>query len=176
MHSEADHIAFIARLRAASLDRLADWLQDEWDNGFRVVAVAWSDLRALTELPSPAVDTEELAIFDREALGQKVREVWIDWASEQPNPKASWLVPWEGLSEPDREVDRRIGEALAAVGAGWVRGPVDQPVVADAVPTVSVQELALKIYQGGLAQGCHQNTIARKLLARYDIRERDETA
>lgn len=55
--------------------------------------------------------------LDREALGQKVREVWIQWAHEQSNPKASWLMPWEGLSEPDREVDRRIGEELAAIGA-----------------------------------------------------------
>lgn len=70
----------------------------------------------LVRTPGPALD--------REALGQKVREVWIDWASEQPNPKASWLVPWEGLSEPDREVDRRIGEALAAVGRASVRTPV----------------------------------------------------
>jgi hypothetical protein len=48
----------------------------------------------------------------RDALGQHVRAVWIAWAREQPNPKPSWLVPWSGLSEPDREVDRMIGEAL----------------------------------------------------------------
>lgn len=35
------------------------------------------------------------------------------WAREQPNPKPSWLVPWEELSEPEREVDRRIGEHFA---------------------------------------------------------------
>jgi hypothetical protein len=52
--------------------------------------------------------TDEL----REQLGRHVREEWIDWASEQPSTKPSWLVPWEELSEPDREVDRRIGEAL----------------------------------------------------------------
>jgi hypothetical protein len=50
---------------------------------------------------------------DREALGQIVREVWIAWAKEQPAPKDSWLVPWDGLSEPDKEVDRRIGEQVA---------------------------------------------------------------
>lgn len=53
---------------------------------------------------------------DREALGRLVRKVWIGWASEQPNPKPSWLVSWEDLSEPDREVDRRIGETLARAG------------------------------------------------------------
>jgi hypothetical protein len=41
-----------------------------------------------------------------------VRDEWIAWAKEQPNAKPSWLVPWEGLSETDKEVDRRIGERL----------------------------------------------------------------
>lgn len=49
---------------------------------------------------------------DRERLGQEVRAEWVAWAKEQPNPKPSWLVPWEGLSEPDKEADRRIGERL----------------------------------------------------------------
>jgi len=52
---------------------------------------------------------------NREELGKLVRAVWIGWAKEQPNPKPSWLKPWEELSEPDREVDRRIGETLAAI-------------------------------------------------------------
>lgn len=51
--------------------------------------------------------------MSRESLGRLVRELWIEWAKEQPAPKPSWLVPWEGLSEPDREVDRRIGEGIA---------------------------------------------------------------
>jgi hypothetical protein len=50
---------------------------------------------------------------DREALGRLVRDTWTRWAAEQPDPKASWLVPWEALSEPEREVDRLIGEAVA---------------------------------------------------------------
>ena len=53
---------------------------------------------------------------EREQLGRLVREEWIDWAREQPNPKPSWLVPWEELSETDREVDRRIGARLALAG------------------------------------------------------------
>jgi hypothetical protein len=53
---------------------------------------------------------------DRELLGRIVREAWIAWAKEQPSPKASWLVPWDGLGEADREVDRRIGEAVYAIG------------------------------------------------------------
>ena len=51
--------------------------------------------------------------LDREALGRRVREVWIAWACRQPAPKPSWLVPWEELPEPDREVDRQIGEIIA---------------------------------------------------------------
>lgn len=48
----------------------------------------------------------------RERLGRRVREVWIEWAKTQPNPKPSWLQPWEELTEPEREVDRMIGEAI----------------------------------------------------------------
>lgn len=50
---------------------------------------------------------------EREVLGQLVRLEWMGWAREQPVCKPSWLVPWEELSEPDREVDRRIGERIA---------------------------------------------------------------
>lgn len=52
----------------------------------------------------------------REVLGKRVRSIWIQWAREQPNPKPSWLVPWEKLPEPDKEVDRRIGEELFRLG------------------------------------------------------------
>lgn len=52
----------------------------------------------------------------REELGQLVRKVWIEWARQQPDPKPSWLVPWEQLSEADKEVDRRIGEVLFTEG------------------------------------------------------------
>jgi hypothetical protein len=52
--------------------------------------------------------------LDREALGRRVREVWIAWAKTQHEPKASWLLPWEELDERDREVDRQIGEAIAS--------------------------------------------------------------
>ena len=61
-------------------------------------------------------------LADRESLGKIVREVWIEWAKEQPDPTPSWLVPREGLSEPDKEVDRRIGERLARHAGLEVRG------------------------------------------------------
>ncbi len=47
-----------------------------------------------------------------ESLGRRVREVWIAWATEQANPKPSWLVPWDELDELQKEVDRRIGLAI----------------------------------------------------------------
>lgn len=53
----------------------------------------------------------ECAAF-RDALGRVVRRAWIVWALEQPDPKTSWLVPFDLLSEPDKEVDRRIGAAV----------------------------------------------------------------
>lgn len=52
----------------------------------------------------------------RELAGRLVRQVWVEWAREQPNPKPSWLTPWEELDEGQREVDMRIGEALFTAG------------------------------------------------------------
>lgn len=54
------------------------------------------------------------AATDRDALGRLVREAWVKWALTQTNPKPSWLVPYDELSEPDKEADRQIGEAIAA--------------------------------------------------------------
>lgn len=47
-----------------------------------------------------------------EVLGKMVRKVWVEWARRQPNPKPSWLIPWEKLAKPDRDVDMQIGAAL----------------------------------------------------------------
>jgi hypothetical protein len=51
-------------------------------------------------------------MIDREQLGRLVRELWIGWAVRQPNPKPSWLVPYDDLSEADKEADRVIGDGL----------------------------------------------------------------
>ena len=51
--------------------------------------------------------------FDRDHLGRLVREAWVRWAYTQPNPKPSWLVDYDELSEPDKEADRQIGECIA---------------------------------------------------------------
>jgi NTP pyrophosphatase (non-canonical NTP hydrolase) len=52
----------------------------------------------------------------RELLGRLVRAVFVAWAREQPGPKPSWLTEWDELDKGQREVDMRIGAALAAAG------------------------------------------------------------
>lgn len=74
--------------------------------GFERLAGAWRN----------ALGVPDIDDVKREALGKVVRNVWISWARMQPNPKPSWLVPWEELSEPDKEVDRCIGERLYTIG------------------------------------------------------------
>lgn len=48
--------------------------------------------------------------------GMFVRQVWVDWAREQPDPKPSWLLPWADLDPGQQEVDMRIGAALFDAG------------------------------------------------------------
>lgn len=50
----------------------------------------------------------------QETLGRLVRETWVKWAREQPAPKPAWLASWDELDQGQREVDTRIGEAVAA--------------------------------------------------------------
>jgi hypothetical protein len=53
--------------------------------------------------------------------GKLVRTVWMNWGREQPDPKHSWLVPWEDLGDPQREVDMRIGDAVATAERQRIR-------------------------------------------------------
>lgn len=50
--------------------------------------------------------------MNREELGKIVRQTWIDYCVSIGDTKPSHLIPWDELSEIDREADRRIGEAL----------------------------------------------------------------
>ncbi len=90
-------------------------------------ALAWfvgeGDARAFAEMAGPGSAEHgawwrpEVGPDDaREVLGQIVRETWVQWAREQPDPKPSWLTPWEELDAGQREVDCRIGEALFEAG------------------------------------------------------------
>lgn len=78
--------------------------------------------------------------MEREVLGKLVRATWITWAQEQPNPKASWLVPWDELDGSDKEVDRRIGEAVEEA----VREEYE-PVILD---LVEMCQVAIKVLDG----------------------------
>lgn len=83
----------------------------------RIIAHEGGQPIVLATMPPKPDPASEAFASERERFGRIVRDEWVMWAREQPNPKPSWLVPWEGLSEPDREVDRRIGERLAREGA-----------------------------------------------------------
>jgi len=49
---------------------------------------------------------------ERDRLGRIVRDLWMSWAEKQPNTKPSWLVPYDQLSEADKEADRVIGYGM----------------------------------------------------------------
>lgn len=77
-----------------------------------------------SEVQEPALPYH-LVLRERvEAKARRVREVWVEWAIEQPAPKPSWLVPYDELSEADKEADRRIGTTLWGDGffAGFNAG------------------------------------------------------
>lgn len=71
------------------------------------------------DLTDPALstpgDAQASGVVDRDYGGRLVREAWVRWALTQPNPKPTWLVPYDELSEPDKEADRQIAEALWSV-------------------------------------------------------------
>lgn len=87
--------------------------------------------------------------MSRDLLGELVRDAWVDWAEKQPNPKPSWLVPWSELNETDREVDRRIGDALAlwivdgCIGRVSECQTIDEAVEALAIYTRTVPQFYL---------------------------------
>jgi hypothetical protein len=80
--------------------------------------------------PVEAGDTAQTwaPVISRNFLGQIVREAWVKWAKQQPNPKPSWLSPYDELDEADKEADRQIGEAvvqwvLSIKSATWEVAP-----------------------------------------------------
>lgn len=66
-----------------------------------------------TPTPNSQMNGARPLPIDRDQLGRFVRDAWIRWAKMQPEPKPSWLVPYDELSEPDKEADRIIGESVA---------------------------------------------------------------
>lgn len=50
----------------------------------------------------------------REHFGRVLRDAWLGWARQQPDPKPSWLLPWEDLPAEHQEVDMLMAEAVLA--------------------------------------------------------------
>ncbi len=86
---------------------------DEIERLRDVVKRLHAERRALRKSPDNQRDGNRPLPFSRDDLGRMVREAWVRWAQTQPNPKPTWLVPYEELAEPDKEADRQIGEAVA---------------------------------------------------------------
>ena len=63
------------------------------------------------------IPQEAISRLNRDYLGSLVRQSWVKWAENHPSPKPTWLVPYDLLDEPDKEVDRQIGVDLARIGA-----------------------------------------------------------
>jgi hypothetical protein len=105
-------------------ERILEWLADYEPSTVAVICGLISRARAAGRAEWPA--TEAVSTSDRsasrEALGRVVRDAWIKWAEEQPDPKPSWLVPWEALDAGQRDVDMRIAEAIAAAARAQIFG------------------------------------------------------
>lgn len=108
---------------------------------------------ALATALQAAIDEHaDLGRLNRDYLGREVREAWVKWAMEQPNPKPHWLLPFDDLDEPDKEVDRQIGVKLARIGvtsfvAGhrhlWakIRAALSTPLASPEQPLDTLQRL-----------------------------------
>ncbi len=124
------------------LDYLAGIMRN-WANGYQSSEEASCVLRevVLAERGSAAPDSDL-----REFLGKLVRAEWVKWAREQPSPKPSWLQSWDELTEPEREVDRRIGEAIWRFS--YVRD-AQQPVADSPAPPVRSKNGRVEFAQPG---------------------------
>lgn len=97
-----------------------------------------------------------------EELGKLVREVWIQWAREQPTIKEHWLTPWERLSEPDKDVDRRIGLAIQADAylSGELAGMME--AAEDILPVKTDWENAGEYTKANAATYLYQRTLTAR--------------
>lgn len=92
---------------------------------------------------------------DRDSLGRRVREVWVEWAKRQPNPKPSWLVSYDELSEADKEADRCIGAALWGDSFADGINATDTVAPLYAAPTrAALERVARRAWSMGYSAGC----------------------
>ena len=115
-----------------------------------VTAIIEAAAAALSSAEEKAVEVEKLngnrpIPYDRDTLGRFVREAWVRWAEMQPSPKPSWLLPYDELSEADKEADRQIGETVARwtlIGDAARSALVDVPAVEEPVALIEREVLA----------------------------------
>ena len=145
MREQAEVIAALRLARDVELRAQCD-LTDAAESTIAGLREQVEGLRA----PSEATIDER-----RERLGRRVRDLRLMWAREQPSPKATWLLPWDGLSEPDREVDRRIGSALWGDGfrdgmeSGLAMSAAVSPAATRPVPPAQEPHRALLVALSG---------------------------
>jgi hypothetical protein len=108
--------------RKGQVGRISDYIGDKVHVGFPIGS--WF---------GPLADVTLLEDY-RDVLGRVVRDAWVKWAKAQPTPKPSWLVPYDDLSEPDKEADRQIGEALSIYAAPALPEAAAQVAPAEPAP------------------------------------------
>lgn len=96
-----------------------------------------SCIRYVARVSSASAGTPEKS---SDALGRLVRETWIGWALQQPDPKPSWLVPYDHLSERDKEADRCIGKAVAETCRAEIAKGICEVCVLKAMKTPDQQQ------------------------------------
>lgn len=79
--------------------------------------------------------------MNRDEQGRRVREVWIEWAKRQPSPKPAWLVPYDELSEADKEADRCIGAAIWGDAVASMQGDMAESALQLAAAEARIAEL-----------------------------------
>lgn len=53
------------------------------------------------------------SIISPDELGRVVQDTWAEQAKKMPNSPDSWKRGWEEISEPMKEIDRKIGCRVA---------------------------------------------------------------
>ena len=101
----------------------------------------WARMRYKAKLLDDTLDgNRELPfVAPYDDLGVAVRDAWVTWACSQPNPKQSWLVPYDHLEERDKQADRMIGMQVARWTlireAARLSALLDPPGSYDSAPT-----------------------------------------
>lgn len=91
-------------------------------NEYEVLRVVNTQPRLNSEV---GVDSLSDRFWSGPTLGRVVRQAWVEWAETQPDPKPSWLVSYDQLSDADKQADMKIGCAVVA----FIRGELGQPPV-----------------------------------------------